>query len=134
MPRFTFDAIGTRWEIDTPAEFDAALRRRILAHAERFDALYSRFRPDSLVARMAASPAGGLFAFPAEDSRLFALYDRLHAASDGAVDPLTGRLLKLLGYDRTYAFRPDAAGLARWITERPNWARDVRRDGTVLTT
>lgn len=134
MPRFSFDAISTRWEIDTPADLGAALRRRILARVERFDALYSRFRPDSLVARMAASPTGGRFAFPAEDAPLFELYDRLHAATDGAVDPLVGRVLELLGYDRTYSFRPDAAGLAQWANGRPNWARDVRRDGTVLAT
>lgn len=134
MPRFAFDAIGTRWEIDTPADLGPALRRRILTRAERFDALYSRFRPNSLVAQMAASPTGGRFAFPAEDAPLFELYDRLHAATDGAVDPLVGRALELLGYDRTYSFRPDAAGLARWGTGRPTWARDVRRDGAVLMT
>lgn len=134
MPRFTFDAIGTRWEIDTPADLGVALRRRILARAERFGAFYSRFRPDSLVAQMAASPTGGRFAFPAEDAALFDLYDRLYAATDGAVDPLVGRALELLGYDRTYSFRRDAAGFAEWAGNRPNWARDVRRDGTVLVT
>lgn len=134
MPRFAFDAIGTRWEIDTPADLGAELRRRILDRAERFDALYSRFRPDSLVAQMATSPTGGRFAFPAEDAPLFELYDRLHAATDGAVDPLVGRVLELLGYDRTYSFRPDAVGLAQWGDGRPTWARDVKRDGTALTT
>ena len=37
---------------------------------------------------------------------MFDLYDRLVAATDGAVDPLVGRQLELLGYDPTYSLTP----------------------------
>ena len=65
--RWRFEAIGTAWEIDTPAPPPDRLSAEIIALTEAFDALYSRFRADSRVRRMAESP--GRFAFPAEDAR-----------------------------------------------------------------
>ena len=64
MFRFTFDAIGTAWEIETPSPLEMPARRRILERIERFDVTYSRFQPDSLISRIASSPEGGCFAFP----------------------------------------------------------------------
>jgi hypothetical protein len=55
---FTFDAIGTRWCIDTDEPLGGEVRDRILDRIRRFDRTYSRFRPDSLVAQVAAAPAG----------------------------------------------------------------------------
>jgi thiamine biosynthesis lipoprotein len=95
MFRFTFDAIGTAWEIETPAPLEMPARRRILERIEQFDVTYSRFRPDSLVSRIASSPEGGCFTFPEDAITLFDLYDRLHACTEGAVDPLVGRDLEL---------------------------------------
>jgi thiamine biosynthesis lipoprotein len=66
MFRFTFDAIGTAWEIETPTPLEIPVRRRILERIERFEAAYSRFRPDSLVSRIASSRDGGCFTFPAD--------------------------------------------------------------------
>jgi len=134
MPRFAFDAIGTRWEIDTREAMDAALCRRILACVDEFDAVYSRFRTDSLVARIASAREGGHFTFPAEAAALFDLYDALHERTHGAIDPLVGRSLELLGYDRTYSLEPDTAGLARHSQDLPRWATDIRRNGAVLST
>src|SRR5687767_1361023 len=48
---FTFDAIGTRWCIDTEEPLRGEVRDRILDRIQRFDRTYSRFRPDSLVAQ-----------------------------------------------------------------------------------
>ena len=103
---FTFDAIGTRWCIDTDEPLGGEVRDRILDRIRRFDRTYSRFRPDSLVAQVAAAPAGGRFEFPKDSIALFDLYDRLVAATDGAVDPLVGRQLELLGYNPTYSLTP----------------------------
>jgi len=44
---FTFDAIGTRWCIDTDEPLGGEVRDRILDRIRRFDRTYSRFRPDS---------------------------------------------------------------------------------------
>jgi FAD:protein FMN transferase len=133
---FTFDAIGTRWCVDTDEPLPGAARDRILDRIRRFDRTYSRFRPDSLVSRVAAAPAGGRFEFPEDSVALFDLYDRLVAATDGAVDPLVGCQLELLGYDPAYSLRPapDAVRARERARARPTWAADVVREGTTLTT
>ena len=69
--------------------------------------------------------------------RLFHLYDRLHAVTDGAVDPLVGRDLELLGYDRTYSKLQPASEAVRveaHARERSGVAQDVVRHGTTLVT
>jgi thiamine biosynthesis lipoprotein len=127
----TFDAIGTRWCIDADEPLRGEVRDRILDRIRRFDRTYSRFRPDSLISQVAAAPAGGRFEFPEDSVALFDLYDRLVTATDGAVDPLVGRQLELLGYDPTYSLTPAPAAVARPRTRsgkvdlggghRPRW-------------
>jgi thiamine biosynthesis lipoprotein len=132
----TFDAIGTRWCVDTDVPLRGEVRDQIRNRIRRFDRAYSRFRPDSLVSQVAAAPAGGRFEFPEDSVALFDLYDRLGTATDGAVDPLVGRQLELLGYDPTYSLTPaSAAARARERARaRPTWAADIVRDGTTLIT
>jgi len=123
--RFEFDAIGTQWEIDTPVPLEAATRDHILNLVERFDGVYSRFRHDSVVTRIAKARHGGRFTFPPDAVPMFDLYDQLHASTDGAVDPLVGRDLELLGYDADYSLTPDEGTMASWAEHRPVWRRDV---------
>lgn len=132
LDTFAFDAIGTRWAIETPLPIKEPLRQAILARAEAFDATWSRFREDSLVSEIARADRGGQFRFPVEAHCLFELYDELHAATAGAVDPLIGRDLELLGYDRHYGLVP-APMAERAAYRRPRWAHDVSRQGCVLT-
>ncbi|MBB4350737.1 FAD:protein FMN transferase [Aliirhizobium cellulosilyticum] len=129
--RFKFDAIGTSWEIDTPAPLAAEIQEYILDMVERFDSVYSRFRDDSIVTRTANATNGGTFDFPADAIPMFDLFDRLHAMTDGAVDPLVGRDLELLGYDRQCSLTPQRMEVG---TSHPTWYRDVIRDGSRLTT
>src|SRR5439155_997606 len=133
---FRFEAIGTQWEIETPEPLGRPLRRRVLERIQQFDTTYSRFRPDSLVARVAAAPDGGRFDFPDDSVALFDLYDRLHTATGGAVDPLVGRDLELLGYDRTYSLTPasDFRRAEVHARGRAAWSTDIIRDGTSLVT
>jgi thiamine biosynthesis lipoprotein len=133
---FSFEAIGTRWEIETDEPLSRGVQERVLGRVERFDATYSRFRADSLVARVAAAPAGGRFEFPEDSIALFDLYDRLHAATAGAVDPLVGRDLELLGYDSAYSLTPapEAVRAEAHAQGRPAWPKDVHREGTTLVT
>lgn len=126
----SFQAIGTQWAIETREPLPQALRSLVRQRIDQFDAVYSRFRPDSLVSRIAAAHDGGAFTFPNDSIALFDLYDRLFAATGGAVDPLVGRQLELLGYDAEYSLKP-APEAGRW---RGNWAEDVHRDGTTLVT
>jgi FAD:protein FMN transferase len=131
---FKFDAIGTQWQVDSPENIEPALQQAIRDQVADFDATYSRFRSDTIVARMASASSGGIFGFPEDAPNLFGLYDQLHLATDGAVDPLVGRDLELLGYDRDYSLSPDPDAIAQHALDRPNWRRDVRRDGACLTT
>lgn len=132
--RFEFDAIGTSWEINTPAPLGVKIKNRILDLVEGFDSVYSRFRQDSIVSRIAQAAHGGTFRFPADAVSMFDLYDRLHAATDGAVDPLVGRDLELLGYDRHYSLVASKDAFVSIAALRPNWRRDVLRSGRAVTT
>jgi thiamine biosynthesis lipoprotein len=133
--RFTFDALGTHWEVATREPLSPALQTCILERIDAFDVTYSRFRADSLVSRIAAAASGGRFAFPEDSIPLFDLYDRLHEATAGAVDPLIGRTLELLGYDASYSLTPAPKSARDGETSaRPSWARDVVRTGITLVT
>lgn len=129
---FRYPAIGTNWQIDTGHPLPRELEASIVALAEDFDQVWSRFRDDSLVTAIARAPDGGRFTFRARDAALLDLYDRFVAATGGAVDPLVGRDLELLGYDRTYTLVPDRSGLGRRLPD--SWFRDVRREGTTIVT
>lgn len=131
---FAFDAIGTGWRVTTDEPLTGALRRDVLSLCEDVDRVWSRFRADSLVAEIARADAGGGFRIPERDMALLDLYDRLFHATGGAVDPLVGRDLELLGYDAGYSLVPDRDGLASRTPD--DWSRDVRRtgDGNMLVT
>src|SRR4029453_3286749 len=108
---FRFGALGTQWEIATGEPLDDGLRQLILKRIDDFERTYSRFRDDSLVAHIAAAHEGGRFLFPEDSTGLFDLFDRLYEATGGAIDPLVGRRLELLGYDRTYSLTPAPAAV-----------------------
>lgn len=131
---FTFGSIGTQWEIETHKEMDHGLKQRILKRVNQYETTYSRFRQDSLVTRMATAPEGGYFEFPDDSIALFALYDKLYTASGGAIDPLVGRDLELLGYDRTYSFTPVPEHYQEKVQDRVSWPKDVIRHGASLVT
>lgn len=119
-----FEAIGTAWEIETTDPLDDTSRRTVLDVIDAIDRRWSRFRPDSLVSR--AAETGGSWELCASDDRLLRFYDRLHAATDGALTPLVGRRLADLGYDADYTLRPSATPAAV-----PSWDV-VRWDPPVL--
>jgi thiamine biosynthesis lipoprotein len=129
---WNFDGIGTRWSVETAEPLAQAVRRFVLERVERFDVLWSRFRPDSLVSRIAVAD-GGVFVFPDDAVGLLDLYDGLVAATDGAVDPLVGRQLELLGYDAAYSLAPAPWHVReQWMRDRPTWLVDVQRDGATV--
>jgi len=123
----SFTAIGTHWEIDSREPLPTAVLAAVTERCESFDSTYSRFRDDSLVARIAAEP--GRFEFPADAPPLFDLYGRLYAATGGAVSPLVGAALENLGYDRGYSLRQTAPA-----TRVVDWDDAFAWDGTALST
>jgi thiamine biosynthesis lipoprotein len=123
----SFDGIGTRWEISTPSPLSGALRRRLLDAVADYDAAWSRFRPDSLIAGAARQP--GRYVMPAEAAALGPLYETLYRLSGGAMTPLIGGSLEQLGYDAAYSLRPGGPPLPA-----PPWDEVLDWQGTVLTT
>ena len=105
---------------------DAIVLAEIEQRIAEFDRVYSRFREDSLVARIAAE--AGSYRFPPDAAALFDLYRRLYEATDGAVTPLVGQALETLGYDRAYSLRP--SGPPRAV---PPWDEAFGWDGERLT-
>ncbi len=77
---------------------------------------------------------GGCFELPPHAGVLLDLYDRLHALTDGAVDPLVGRDLELLGYDATYTLNAAPASDRRYEHQRRARWSDIQREGTTITT
>jgi len=130
---FRFTAIGTGWQITTDRPLPVEVREKIGVVTEDFDRVWSRFRADSLITQVAQSDGGGRFEFPARDEALLELYDRLVVATGGAVDPLVGRDLELLGYDARYTLVPDEIAIAQ--RPRPDsWLSDIRREGSTIIT
>ncbi|MGM7699532.1 FAD:protein FMN transferase [Microbacterium sp. A84] len=108
MSVWSFDAIGTRWEIETENPLPKAQRTKIDALIDDFDLTWSRFREDSLVTRL--SEAGGIAAVTTDAAAMLDVYRELSEATDGAVNPLVGESLNALGYDAGYSL---AAGAPR---------------------
>ncbi|MBX7445515.1 MULTISPECIES: FAD:protein FMN transferase [unclassified Arthrobacter] len=123
---FAFTGIGTHWVISTALPLPPSLRARLLDRVERFDAAWSRFRPDSLVASMAREP--GSYSFPAEAAALGDLYSTLYRVSAGAMTPLIGGSLERLGYGADYALEPAGPPLPA-----PAWESVLAWEGTTVT-
>lgn len=133
MPRHStgFDAIGTRWQLDTGRPLSADAEAAVHARIDRFDRDWSRFRPDSWVSAVARDGAG-TYPLPADAGPLLDAYDVAAACTDGAVSPLVGRALEDLGYDAWYSLRPrrDPGG-ALLTRPAPDWRAATRVGGTL---
>jgi thiamine biosynthesis lipoprotein len=101
----TFEAIGTRWEIDATAPIDQQTFETILTAVQQriaeFDHVYSRFKLDSVVTKM--SQEAGTYLLPPDAEPLFKLYRKLYDLTAGAFTPFIGDLLTAAGYDREYS-------------------------------
>lgn len=100
-----------------------AVRAAIAARVERFDHDWSRFRDDSLVARIARTP--GRYRLPVEATELLGLYAELYSATAGRVSPLVGGALGAAG------FGPRLAGASADV---PPWDDALAWDGEHLDT
>ncbi len=123
---WSFEAIGTRWQVETGEPLSEEAQREVRAIIDRFDAEWSRFRPDSLVSQLARG-AGSVSA-PADADTLLAVYADLSAATSGAVNPLIGDVLERRGYDSAYSFVDHGP-----VAAAKNWQEQVRAtDGRLV--
>ena len=126
---FRFVAIGTDWIIDINQPLKPAAVKALLTDIKRridtFDGHYSRFRPDSLVAKMARS--SGKFQLPADAKPLLNIYQQLYIETNGLMTPLVGQLLSDAGYDTVYSLHPSK------LHKVPTWAEALDYDFPKLT-
>lgn len=118
---FSFEAIGTHWQIDVhdqrtippltlplrkeeTKEGVLSLEEKIQNRIAVFDKQYSRFRDDSLVFEMFNS--AGSFTLPEDARPMMGLYETLYAATDGMLTPLIGSVMVEAGYDSKYSLVP----------------------------
>lgn len=102
-----FDAIGTKWSIDIlqdSIEIVDEIEKEILSEIESFDRIFSRFRNDSLVLKIAAN--NGVFVLPDIAFPLFDLYYKFYSLTGGKFTPLIGTVLEEAGYDMEYTLKP----------------------------
>ncbi|WP_144873746.1 FAD:protein FMN transferase [Microbacterium sp. 1.5R] len=113
MAIWRFEAIGTRWEIETGHDLDGTQRRAVSAEIDRFDREWSRFRADSAVARLGRE-GGSLLSSDA--GPMLDAYRDVSAATGGAVNPLVADSLVSLGYDAAYSLTagPPIAAPSQW--------------------
>ena len=120
-----FDAIGTRWRVETVEELPADARAAVQSAVTEFDAAWSRFRPDSLVSRLARG--AGSVPTPPDASAMLAAFEDLSLATSGAVNPLIGGSLESLGYDAQYSLRGGRA-----VPAPEGWRARLRWDDARL--
>lgn len=97
-----FEAIGTKWRIESLVPLPRSIIRQIYRRIETFDATYSRFRTDSLVSEI--SQKAGNYTFSDDIVPLMNVYQKLYERTDGKVTPLIGNALERAGYDAEYSF------------------------------
>ncbi|KAA0959461.1 FAD:protein FMN transferase [Microbacterium sp. ANT_H45B] len=119
MAIWRFDAIGTRWEIETTDDLQSDAKGRVAAEIERFDAEWSRFRADSAVTRVGRE-GGGIAS--ADAGAMLDAYRELAHATAGAVNPLVADSLAALGYDASYSLvASDPIAAPREWSQRLRW-------------
>lgn len=90
-------AFGTLWRITLPGGDHAALRPAIVRDLAELDAEMSPWRPDSLLSRINAMPAGVARVTP-EFEVVFAAAKAVGEASGGAFDPRVGPAVARWGF------------------------------------
>jgi thiamine biosynthesis lipoprotein len=121
-----FDAIGTKWRIETVAPLTPTITNEITVTIESFDQTYSRFQPNSLVAQVARS--AGFYHFPDDSIALFKFYRALYDLTNVKVTPLIGAMLEKAGYDASYSLSSHPQ------TSLPTWDEAMAWHDTTLTT
>ncbi len=122
---FSFDGIGTAWEISTPEPLAPAVRASLLRAVEDYDLSYSRFRQDSRISELAR--AAGSVSLPEHAEQLGTVFRTMYRLSGGSMTPLVGASLEQLGYGADYALVP--RGPAR---PAPRWENVLRWEGSTV--
>ncbi len=100
MQPLRFEEIGSSWQVEADVLTDA-VSEEILSRVRQFDSVFSRFRKDSIVSRIAHTV--GSVKVPTELTQLLAKYEVVRAVSQERISPTVGSALVALGYDEHYS-------------------------------
>lgn len=124
-----FQATGTFWNIHvSPADKESLfqLEKKILKFVDDFENVYSRFRKNSLVSKIAESK--GVFVFPENADALFSIYRDFYDFTERKFTPLIGKSLNESGYDSSYSFQ------SKQISQVDEWDEVMKWDSPALVT
>lgn len=128
MTSFSFQAIGTSWQIDISANKSVSLKikDKVYKEIEEFDKYFSRFRSDSWVVKCSKSQLKSKL--PPNAFDLLTLYKQFYNASGGLFTPLIGKTLEDAGYDSIYFLIPKHS-----IYKPPAFSKVIEFDKTSIT-
>lgn len=128
MHHFSFEAIGTFWQIDVYSTLSKPdlLLSKIHTTIEAFDVSFSRFRNDSWVEKVHSNP--GTHTMPKDAYELLVLYKDMNELTDGLFTPLIGATLEEAGYDKSYSLK------GKPLTALPSFLEVVSFTKETLTT
>jgi len=121
MPKHSieFEALGTHWVVESSSGITPLLENSIYDILKEIDVTWSRFRDDSMVARIARQ--SGVYSLRPEDLMLMRWYEQLYIATGGHVSPLVGQTLADAGYDSVYSLRPKEV-----LARTPDWDEIIK--------
>jgi FAD:protein FMN transferase len=133
LRRVGWRALGTdcalQFACADPARAEA-FGQAAIAWVGRFEARYSRFRPDSLLSRVNAAAGGDWVEVDAEMEQMPELSGALHFMTQGALDVTALPLLRLWNFKDDAAPAPGEAQVAE-AKRRVGWGRVERQPGRV---
>lgn len=133
LRRLEFRALGTHCQVQyVPAAVGAVdFERAAVDWVARFEARYSRFRPDSIVSRVNLAAGVSWADVDAETEELLDVCDALYRMSGGILDVTAGPLVRLWDYRLPRHELPDDAGVeaARNLV---GWTKVERSPGRIF--
>ena len=124
-----FNALGVPWRINISAgNFNVELlTAEIKTFLAEYDQAYSRFRPDSIISKMAIK--AGSYKLPDNAETLLSTYAALYQLTDGLITPLIGQVLVDAGYDSSYTLQQQ-----KTLVSPAAWEDVLSYEFPVLTT
>jgi len=105
MHKFSFDALGTRWNVtlwDCGGDECIYLQKDIQEQVYAFEQTFSRFIKTSYLQSLTHTT--GIQSVPSDFVKILLLYKKLYTSSQKKFTPLIGSILDDLGYDEQYSF------------------------------
>lgn len=126
--RIPFHAMASACEVVLACDDETQAQRlaqEVVAEVQRIEHKFSRYRPDSVIARINAAAGGEAVECDGETVSLLDYADRLHQSSGGLFDITSGVLRRAWDFKSAQLPAPDRLDAARALV---GWHR-VQRDG-----